>query len=62
MPTLGIPKLVKRYKIKSRSHPEEYHHLELWSDGGILCDCMAYKIHRNCRHKEIVMKKVNGSI
>ena len=49
---------VKRFKVKSKSNPNSFHHLELLSNGKIICDCYAGVFNRDCRHKKLVKEKL----
>jgi len=53
---LEIPTCKKKFKVRSKSNPNEWHHLELWTDDTIVCDCIAGKMRKECRHKSIVKK------
>ena len=44
----------KKYKVRSRSHPGEFHIVEILPDGKIVCDCEAGLYNRPCWHKKLI--------
>ena len=52
----------RKYRVRSKSHPDKFHIVMVWKDGGMYCDCMAGSMKKPCRHKDIVgnyLKKLN---
>lgn len=46
---------IKKWKVKSKSNPGEYHLVEKLGNGSFRCDCIGYTTHHNsCRHIKIV--------
>ncbi len=50
------------FRVRSKSSPQEFHLVEIWRNGDIICDCIAgmYKT-RSCRHREIVKCHIDKS-
>lgn len=43
-----------KFKVRSRSHPGEFHIVDILPDGKIVCDCEAGLYNRPCWHKELI--------
>lgn len=48
------------FQIRSKSNPNEWHYVDLWGDGELICDCEAGKYRKPCRHKQRVERYLEG--
>jgi len=56
----GIPYLIKKFRVPSRSEKGNYHLVELYSDNSLECDCKAnFYGKRECYHKIRVKNYLN---
>jgi len=46
----GRGKIVKKYKVPSKSEPNSYHIVEVDENNKYFCDCVASMYKRDCSH------------
>mgnify|MGYP001599363055 CR=1 FL=1 len=44
-----------KYRVRSRSNPNEFHIVEILNDGQLRCDCVAGFYKQECYHKEKII-------
>ena len=51
---------IHRFRVRSKSRPDEFHLLEVFFDGRVVCDCLAFLFgHVNCKHTKKVKEFLN---
>lgn len=50
-------KIIKQHKVQSQSDPETVYTIDVWSDGFMTCECIAYAYLRKCKHVEFIKSK-----
>lgn len=50
---------VRIFKVKSKSEPDLFHEIILYSDGSLSCDCIAGAFSKECSHKVKVRKFID---
>ena len=53
------PKLIWRWRIKSKTRKDLYHIVEVYSNGDMRCSCEAHQWDNPCWHLEKVKKFLN---
>jgi len=51
-------KVIKKWRVASKSEKGEYHIVSLLDDRSYTCTCIAGLMNRVCRHKRLVAKKL----
>ena len=56
-----VPILIT-FKVQSKSNPEQKHSVNVFADGFLQCDCIAYEMRKVkvCRHQRIVIDKLKA--
>lgn len=56
--------LLIEFKIPSISEKGQMHIIKIYSDGNIVCDCIAYKMKKVkiCRHQKVAIKTLESLI
>ena len=56
--------LLIEFKIPSISEPGQMHRIKIYSDGNIVCDCVAYQMKKIkiCRHQKVAMRTLENLV
>jgi hypothetical protein len=56
---LGRGKIVKKYRVPSKSQKDKYYLVEIDDAGKMFCECVAGSFKNKCSHQKIVEKWIN---
>ena len=54
----SLPKY--QFRVRSRSRTDEFHLVQVFVDGQILCDCVAGYFKAECWHKKLIKRYLHG--
>jgi len=52
------PKLIWKFRVPSKSSLGKFHIVEIYENGELRCDCIAGSMNKFCRHKQIILKRL----
>jgi hypothetical protein len=55
-------KLILKLRVPSKSTPGIFHIVEIYESGEMRCDCIAGERKKFCRHKQIILKRLETLI